>query len=313
VPLTLEQLLAGSPVAREELERALVGLAAAGAVRSGDEVQPTEPELAGIVARIGERIASSLEARPLELSAEQYRSRIQDCLGSYGGLDFYELFGVPANAATERIQAAYEDLARLVHPSNAARYGVAGVEGPLRAVFERATRAYATLMDGERRREYNERQLVELPVAKPTGARREAELREVARAQFERALAYAAGHDYHNAVQLLEQAVKSDPRPEYWATLASCQARNPSWRLRAMQSYRQAIQLAPDDANVRFALGRLYEENGEPDRARAQYTAALRANRDHLEAAHRLDHLEAERRMARRAGAGWFRRLLGRF
>ncbi len=261
-----------------------------------------------VVLRIGERIARDLQERPLAIDADEYRRRIGDLHARHGGLDHYEMLGVVVGASVDQIQASYEEVARLVHPSNGARLGLAGREEALRTLFERVTRAYETLMDPERRRAYNERQLIDMPATGPTGERRDAEKREMARAQHERSLVYANAGDYHNAISLLEQAVKTDPRAEYWCALARMQSRNPSWTRRALDSYREGLQLDPQNPEIRFAIGQLYEQLGEFERARVQYHATVRANPNHREAAERLAKINEAREQTNRPGG-----LLSRF
>ena len=144
-----------------------------------------------VVSRIAERIAHSLEERPLVFSPEEYRQRVGDLLARLGGLDHYELLGVLADASVDQVQAAYEELARLVHPMNAPLFQLEGREPALRLLFERATDAYEVLTDPERRRAYNQRQMIEIPSVGPSGEHREAERKSVARSQYERALSYA--------------------------------------------------------------------------------------------------------------------------
>jgi Flp pilus assembly protein TadD len=133
----------------------------------------------------------------------------------------------------------------------------------------------------------------------------------MARANYERGIAYAAASEFHFAVELLDQAVRADPRAEYWVALGRVQARNPNWRGRAIESYRAALELEPDNAEVRFALGLLYEQTEDPERARVQFAAVVRLNPAHAEAAERLAKLEPKRG-GRTAGGSLFDRIFRR-
>ena len=312
LPMPVGELAADSPIPRAELLRCLLRLAAAGAVRPhrpGEAATPARGHEREFVARISERIGRNLEEHPLALDPERYRTLIADLLSRHGGLDHYELLGVSASATAVQIQAAFERLARLAHPTNATRFGSAGSESALAILFERATRAYETLMDPERRRVYNERELIDVPASGPTGTRRETERREVGRTQFQRAQAYAGAGDFHNAILLLEQAVQTDPRSEYWAMLGRLQARNPAWKSRALESFRHALLTDPQNADAHFASAQFYEQLGEIDRARVQYQATVRLDPGHLEAAARLASIDERRAATQTKGAG----LLSRF
>ena len=179
-------------------------------------------------------------------------------------------------------------------------------------LFERAVRAYEALIDPLRRQEYNRRQGIVAPGTSPSGEAREREAEAVARDQFERALAYAAAGDNHSAVQLLEQVARTDERVEYWSALARVQARNPGWLQRSLESHRRALQLDPENPEVRFAMGDVFERMGELDRARAQFAAALRANPDHFEAVERIRRIEQRRKEESPRRRGLLSRLFGR-
>ncbi len=56
----------------------------------------------------------------------------------------------------------------------------------------------------------------------------------------------------------------------------------------AVRDYLAAIQLAPEDADTRVDLGRLYERVGRTEDAREQYQAAVSANPEHVAARERL-------------------------
>jgi curved DNA-binding protein CbpA len=308
LPSPAAEILDASPFPRSAAARRLLELAAIGLVLPESapvvEAGTAFREQTELVARLSERVARGLAERPLELTRESYREVIADLLARHGGLDHYELLAVGSDASSEAIHAAYERLARTVHPVNATRYEVSSSAPALQVLFERATLAWEVLSDPERRRLYNERQLIELDSAAPTGERREAERRDIARKQFERALVYTNAGDVHSAIQMLEQAVQVDPRAEYWATLARLQARNPSWLRRSLTSYQRAVQLDPGNAELRLACGQMFEQLEEPERARVQYNAALRANPDLQEAADRLAALDQRRTAAERPANG---------
>ncbi len=297
-PLPIQELASGNPFPRDEAIHTLAQLQQLGAIVSEFAAGPDSGGRFEIVSQLGDRIARGLADRPLELDPTTHRQRIAEMMGAHGGLDHYELLGVGTGATVVEIHAGYEDLARTVHPMHAAALQLAGGEEVLKRLFERATLAYETLLDPEQRRRYNERQMIDVPASVVEGEQRDAEVRDMARSQFDRAVAYAAAGDPHNAIQLLQQAVRIDPQPDYWWTLARQLARNPNWRRRAIEAYRQAVMLDPQNVPLRLESGKLFEEAGDPDRARAQYAAVLRISPAHPEATARLTALEPRRREA---------------
>lgn len=316
MPMTLADLQRESPVQRVELLRRLAQLAAVGLVstaieRGAQSAEPAGDEDDAVVQRLGDRIARSLADQPVELEAEAHRGRLADLLARIGGLNHYELLEVGTSATAEEVHAGYERVGRLSHPANAGRLGLVGKESGLRLLLDRATRAYVTLIDPERRRVYNQTELIELTASPVSGPERLEEQRRLARRSYEKAIAYAAASEFHFAVELLGQAVRADPRPEYWVALGRVQARNPNWRQRAVESFRSALELEPDNPEIRYALAQLFEQSGDFDRARVQYAAVVRLAPHHADAAERLAKL-MERRSGRPDGGGLFDRIFRR-
>src|SRR6185295_7461719 len=77
------------------------------------------------------RIAKSLAEEPLTLDPNAHRERVASLLRQMGELTHYDLLAIGPTAPPPEIHQAYERLARLVHPDNAARLGLAGKESVL--------------------------------------------------------------------------------------------------------------------------------------------------------------------------------------
>lgn len=249
------------------------------------------------LARFRERIAASLAERPQELAVEAHRQRIGELLSGLGDVNFFELLGIDPMAEETAVHRAYTKLARLVHPSHAPALAMEGREPALEILFERVTEAYLMLSDPELRARY--RRDLESAGWQPAalgGEARAEEKRREARRQFQIADHLATDGHYHDAVQLLEQTVRVDPRGEYFALLGRCLARNPYWTQEAINRYLEAVRLEPRVAEYRRELALLFERGGNSARAR-----------QHLEAAAELDPTdevtrEALDRLAGRSG-----------
>lgn len=316
-PLTVGELGRESPVGRGDLLRRLVQLAAIGMVTAVPEGgQPAvaaslEDQDAAVVRRLGDRIARRLAEEPVELEPEAHRARLADLLARSGGANHYELLEISSAASAEEVHAAYEQIGSLAHPANAARLGLVGREEALRLLFDRATRAYITLIDPERRRVYNRSELIDIAPVPVSSAARQEERRQVGRTFYERGIAYAAASEFHFAAEMLQQAVRADPRAEYHAALGRVLARNPNWRQRAVDCYRAALEQAPDNPDLHRALAELFEQAGEEERARVQWSAVVRLSPQNFEAAERLARLQAKR-PSRPDGGGLFDRIFRR-
>ncbi len=271
--------------------------------RAGSEL--VSPQL---LEKFESRIGDSLATTPLGLDADTHRRRLVELLGSVGGQNFYQLLGVALGCSAEEFHQAYTELARIVHPAHAEALGLTGKEEALRLLFEKATEAYLTLSDPERSRRY-QLSLGDSAVVvavQTEGPQRKKEEKELAEQNYRAAKNMALQNDYFSAIQLLEQAVRSDPQPEYHLLLAQCQAQNPRWINKAVFNCSLAVELKPDDPQLRTALGEIYEKAGNLARAREEYQSALARMPGHPEASEALERMIPLERKEKRG-------LLGRF
>jgi len=207
-----------------------------------------------------ERIARNLRERPLAVEPAAHRAEVGSLVGRVGEASFYELLAVGPGASAQEIHDAYERLARLVHPSHAAGLGLAGKEGVLKLLFERATEGYLTLSHPERRKHYDREMGVRLWSGEATAAARNEEGQQVARRYYAKAKILAASEEYHLGIELLRQAVRMDPRPEYYALLGQLFAKNPLWLRHAAESLDRAIELGAADPAIAAARESVREQ-----------------------------------------------------
>ncbi len=242
-------------------------------VASTESTQPKEK----LISRFEQSISDSLAKTPLELELEVHRELIGNLLSRMGEMTYFEILAVSAHSSDEEIHQAYLELGRLVHPSHSSKLGLKGKEGAFRVLFERATDAYLTLNDPNRKLDYIQEigPSSQVLVDGPSAESRDQERTDIARAHYERALAMSERQDFHSAIQLLEQAVEADPKFEYLTLLGDCQAENPQWLDRAAQSYQKALEVRPGDPSLYSRMGRVHERRGARVEARRAYEAAL--------------------------------------
>lgn len=237
--------------------------------------RPMEEELRLFTEKIGRR----LKERPLDLDPTSHRERVAGLLRQAGEATFYQLLNIPPTATVQEIHEAYDQVARLVHPANAQRLRLDGREGVLEMLFERLTQAYLTLSNLERRKEYDR----DLHPDAWSSATDSAPGRraEVARQYYQRALGLAAADEYHVAIELVQQAVRADARPEYYALLGKLQAKNsnPRWLRSAAENLERALELGSRDAELRVLLGQVLQrlQDGEPEESSSLVSGQARA------------------------------------
>ena len=223
--------------------------------------RPSEEELRLFSARIARRLAD----RPLDLDPSSHQQRVAGLLRQAGEASFYQLLDIVPTATSDEVHVAYDQVARLVHPANARRLGLAGREGVLELLFERITQGYLVLSQPERRKAYD-RDLAPNDWSAAWNAepgrerdQRDHEARDLARSHYERAMVLASADDLHFAIELLQQAVRADARPEYHALLGRLQAKNPRWLRAASENLRRAIELGSRDPELPAALDQVLE------------------------------------------------------
>lgn len=308
-PRTLEDLLGELPEEGigETLTR-LVRLDAVGLLERTPSRQTRSAKGSKSVAdRFAERIGQSLKAEPLELEPEAHRRFLADLLARVGELSHYELLELDPEAAPEAIHQAFERLARRVHPSHAAGLGLEGREAALGVLFERATEAYLTLGDPHRRASYD--RAYGFTSRPPGEEERREERRDLARRYYLRAQEMAEAEDLAAVVDLLKDAVRHDPRPEYYVLMGRVQARNPNWQRHAAESLEKARQLGERSPDTSLALAQVYERLERPEAAERLYREVLERQPGDSRAEEGLERL---RRAADEAGGGsWWRKILG--
>lgn len=220
--------------------------------------------------RISERVAESLEREPLEMDESSHQALVDKMLREYGRLGFYDLLEVEFGASTEEVHAAFMEVARLAHPSHAARLGMRARARKLELLFARLTEAYLVLSDPERGKQYRQGagfvstvKMKEVPEES-----RRSERKVLARQYYRMALEHAEEDDFFYAIELLKQALVVNERPEYYAALGRCQRENPKWLHMAVDSLRRAVTLRPESAEYRSELTAVTE------RLKAQRKAA---------------------------------------
>jgi tetratricopeptide (TPR) repeat protein len=250
--------------------------------------------LEDVLQRFSQRIAASLEREPLALEAEEHRRQAAELVRSFGGRTHYELLEVAPEVGSEEIQAAYERVARMIHPRHGAALGVP--IGLLQLLLRTATEAYLVLCDPIRRAAYDVTVGVETTAARSETERRAAQERH-ARECYERAVRAVANEQYHEAVEMLREAVRLLPSVEALLLLGNCLARNPNWLRQARDTLQRARQMAPRAVPVVLAAAQLEERIGNLEEAKRLFQSVLELAPKHPEAEAGLARIQhAERK-----------------
>jgi curved DNA-binding protein CbpA len=262
-----QDLVALSPVSEEATLRMIYGLMLVGAL-----VQSTRKEDA--------RTQSDVVTR------DEVRARMQKVENA----NCYAVLELGAACTTEQVRNAYYFLARRYHPDRFRSGPLADLIDSIEDFFTRVTEAYNTLVDPDRREEYD-RQLAQArgPVKAPT----DHDAKELARQNYLHARALIERGRYTDAVKSLQNAIKLDVRePKYHIEIGKLMSRNPRMRGEAEEHLKEAARLDPAQVDSYLALGELYEKMNRREDARAQFREVLRWEPDHVAASTHLASLE---------------------
>ena len=299
----LKQAGMDRPLALRTLKRLwAVGLIARSQSHSADPETQEDRVTAAVARKFRERVAGTLEARPLSLTVEEHRQQLGELLAILGEQDHYQLLKLRRDATLEQVHSSYEVLARLVHPDHAEMLELRGKEQALDFLFERATEAYLTLSDPRRRSLYDQRMDYNILDEDPEDE--EERNRELGREYYRLARRLVDTQQFHAAHELLRDAARRDPRPEYFALLGQVQAKNPNWTRRAVESYRKAVELAPNSVDLRLGLAMTCETGGYETEAKLHYENVLARMPGHPVAAEALGRLGSKERSEKRKGRG---------
>ncbi len=264
---------------------------------------------AEVLSRFQARVRRDLEAQPLRLEADEHRRRLAELLVRCGRETYYELLTVSPGAEETEVHSAYLRIAREVHPLHAERLGLGGRQGVLELLFERATEAYLVLCDPHRRSEYDRWASIE---AGRSAEERQEEARALTRDLVARASGLADREDYHFALEILRQAVRTDPGSHAaWALLGRVQAHNRKWLHMASDSLRRAMELEPGQLEYRYALAEVEEKRGHHEAALRLYDQVLERLPGHPAATEARERLAGEIRAEQKQtgrGSGLFRK-----
>lgn len=209
-----------------------------------------------------ERIARRLREEPVTIPPREHREQVAELVRQLGEATYYHFLGIDPTSGPREVHDAYDQVARLVHPSHARRLGLEGREEVLKLLFERATLGYLTLSDIDRRKTYDR----EAGPARWTALRTSSGSREEeARRCIARARTLAESEDFHTAIETLRESLRLAPQAEAHALLGLLLAKNPQWLGDAKEALERAVQMGSTEPGLAEALREVRIRLGEDD------------------------------------------------
>jgi curved DNA-binding protein CbpA len=249
----------------------------------GTEPRPSAPSLPDLQGNAAPNSSPEAEARKAELRERANSS----------GQSYYDVLGVPREASTNQIQAAFFQLAKKWHPD---RLGPEfhDVRGLALKAFARITEAHQILTDTARRADYDE------VLARGGGSADEQEkVQAVLRAAmaFQRAEVLLKKNNLEAAEKEARSAVTDDPdQPDYEAVLAWIEAQRSGPDVtEQIGRLTKALKKEPDNLRARWYRAQLYKRMGRDTLARSDFRQIIEVNPNHLDATRELRLYEMRR------------------
>ena len=203
----------------------------------------------------------------------------------------YWALGVRTDDSIVTVDQAYEALARSFHPD---RYRQRPEEDRKLAheIFERLGEAHRVLRDPTRRRAYNARLERQRPTEWPSGPIPDSAAREL----YETGMQHLRANRHREAVEAFRQAARMLPdQADFRAALGWGLFREAPADARAgraaLAELRRATQLDPKSRRARYYLGQFYAQTGQPDLAIAELEMLLELDPGAIEVADELRRL----------------------
>jgi tetratricopeptide (TPR) repeat protein len=285
--LRLEAALANAPIPIQKARLLLVAMSEAGMIeparggRKDGRAEDEEPQGAE-EGRVDDDARTPGPERPAD---NKGREELVATLETMRVQSHFEVLGVAPDASPGEVDSAYEGLAREYHPDHF-RFRPDDVRALGLKIFDRLGEAQSTLRDSGRRRKYIAQ------IERERASRDEEEIEtfvqrtspgSAAEQVYFAGVEHLRGRRYREAVQAFRQAASLAPQEaSYRGALGWAIFRQAPADIDAIQAglveLRRAVQMDPDDPWVRVSLGRFFAETGYPDDAIAEFEVALRLN-----------------------------------
>ena len=275
-------IVSGSPLGKEDTQRRLYAMLLAGVIEKRERPAP----VGGEAQALPQRIPSDTETR--------FRDGVVARHAAMKFGSFYDRLGIVPAASEKRIREAHEDALKSLEPDVSFAGELEDLSKRIQQVRASVTEAYETLADPERRRAYDRslsgvspeatvaaETLAALTVAvksqaakqaTPPAAKPSPKAVQEAELYFLEANRHWQAGDYFDAVASINEAVRLNPnRPNYHRVLGRWLAENPSCVEAAREHFERAIALDPADREAHLELAKLFESEGEPEKARGIY------------------------------------------
>ncbi|MFB0564660.1 MAG: DnaJ domain-containing protein [Candidatus Aminicenantaceae bacterium] len=242
------------------------------------------------IERKDEIIKEEEEGKITLVKEKKQLADVDDMVKRFPSLNYYQILDVSRSASDREIKKAYFSLARKFHPDSFDRNLPHEARKNIEDVFTQISNAYQTLIDKEKRKEYDSQ--IELP-----SEEEEQDPSKKADTRFRQAKTLYNQKRYEDALVLLEEAVRLVRNKGYFfLLLALTESKILTMQKKAEEDFLKAIDLEPWNPECYVGLGLLYKQAGLRAKAKKQFKKALELDPDHSIALREVEMASKEER-----------------
>jgi curved DNA-binding protein CbpA len=202
-----------------------------------------------------------------------------------GDMDHYELFNLHNNSTFNEIKDVYYQYAKKFHPDRLGEAPNSELREKANFVFARINKAFETLSNEGKRREYDMKGYKEMQNKEKSGEN----LVEKANLYYRKAKTLYSHQRFRETASLMEEVIRNDPaKAAYYLLLGLSQSNIPNLRRAAEKNFQKVIELEPWNAEPYAALGLLFQYEKLEKRAENFFKKALAIDPEHELAKKRL-------------------------
>lgn len=199
----------------------------------------------------------------------------------------FDLLGINQTATHREIEAAYQNYAQEFSIDRVSLISDPVIRKKGDFLISRGKQAYETLIDFQKRGEYEKRGFKEASEIEV-----EEDVEEKAKIIYKKAKSLKTMKDYVRAVKAMEEAIKlDDTKPAYYLMLGLCQSQIPEKKREAEKSLQKAAEMESWNAEPFAALGMLFYSERLIKRAESYFRKALELEPKHALARAKLDEI----------------------
>jgi preprotein translocase subunit YajC len=215
-------------------------------------------------------------------SEQEEREQITGLAAQVMSMDHYQALGIEPDADSNAIRRGWASRQNAFQPRRARLRHLRDLEEELAAIYERAESAYEVLSAPALRQRYDHirRSLTEADsLEQARQQKRQAQARqELVEANLRRADELIRHGEIYTAIELLESALEIRPEAETLLKLGRLLATRPKLVRRALDTFRQAVDLDPGCVEAWLEVAKIWRQRGREERVRKALERALAAD-----------------------------------